>query len=127
MRTCDNRFYWLSTDSIDAQHLNTMKGWNDRTRPAGLHARITPRNEPLGGGKVRVWTQVLLRTYGVRQVSIWLGPNMADFTNPVVVHHNGSPITRDIKIQPSYQIMLEDFFQNWDRQRLFFARVDVKV
>src|SRR5262245_51267407 len=142
MRECDNRFYWLTTGSIVPSRINAFKGWSDRILPATLQASILSANQvdikvnpkdpqinPKAGiiDKVRIWNQINLRTQGVKQVTIWLGPNMIDFTKPVVVRHNTTQMGSQMKIQPSLQTMLEDFLHNWDKQRLFFAKIDLKV
>jgi len=44
-----------------------------------------------------------------------------------VVRHNSAQIGSQLKLQPSLQTMLEDFLYTWDRQRLFFAKIDLKL
>jgi hypothetical protein len=51
---------------------------------------------------------------------------MIDFTKPVRVRVNGTTIGNDRIIAPNPAVLLEDFFVNGDRQRLFYAKVDMK-
>src|SRR5262249_16612249 len=37
MRAGDNRFYWISSDTIDPRHINAVPGWN----PARLAATLS--------------------------------------------------------------------------------------
>jgi predicted esterase len=129
MRASDNRFYWLSTDEIDPRHLNDPARWVPGIQPASMLAYISVSNETItkGGQKeARIYTQVNVQTKGLRQISVWLAPHMVDFTKPVRVRVNGSSLGGDRVIIPDPSVLMEDFFYNGDRQRLFFARVDLR-
>src|SRR5262245_24728965 len=76
--------------------------------------------------KVQVWNQINLRTTGIQQITIWLAPNMIDFTKPVAVTHNGKQLGQRM-VQPSIATMLEDFLHTWDRQRLYLAKLSLKL
>jgi pimeloyl-ACP methyl ester carboxylesterase len=137
MRETDNRFYWLTTDSIQPHCLNSIADWKHQKLAAKLQANILAANQadikvnPKDKGavldKVRIWNQINLRTSGVKQVTVWIGPNMIDFTKPVVIRHNSTQMGGQIKVQPSVQTLLEDFLYHWDRQRLFFAKIELKL
>ena len=50
-RVTDNRFYWLSSDSINPKCINGDPNWSPRVSPATVYARIddlekTPAEEP---------------------------------------------------------------------------------
>jgi hypothetical protein len=114
MRETDNRFYWLSANALDPRVLNHAgKAWNQRTVPAKLQARIFTDN------------QINVRTFGVRELTLWLGPGAVNYAQKVRVNINGAVLVR--LVTPSVETLLEDFCQQGDRQRLFWARIDLKV
>src|SRR5262249_28824637 len=93
MRDGDNRFYWLTAESINPQCVNSAKNWVKRAQPAEFQANImsanavdvkldpkNPKIDPkaLAVDKVRIWNQINVRTTGAKQVTVWLGPNMID-------------------------------------------------
>jgi predicted esterase len=140
MRDCDNRFYWLTTDSIHPNCINSSKEWAKGKRPAEFQAQLTsaasvdfkldPKNPKLDPkkpivDKVRTWNQINVKTYGLKQVTIWLGPNMIDFTKPVIIYHKGDQLKQRM-VHPSLATLLEDFLHQWDRQRLFLAKIELK-
>ncbi len=138
-RTCDNRFYWLSTEpkSILPHCLNSARNWDNRTQPAFMLGQIRTGNQvnlkfvdPKKDGvadNVRIWNQINVTTSGLKQLTIWLGPNMIDFTKPTAVIHNGQRVGGARKIQPSLTTLLDDFYYTGDRQRVFFAKIDINL
>jgi pimeloyl-ACP methyl ester carboxylesterase len=114
MRLTDNRFYWLTTDEVQGLYVNKVPKWNARLTPAMLQASIFSDNK------------IYVRTTGVNQVTVWLGPSMIDFNKKVTLRINGRD-SRPIQVRPSLEIMLDDFFQRGDRQQLYFARVAAKL
>jgi len=60
----------------------------------------------------------------LKQVSVWLGRDMVDFTKPVNINVNNVPRWINKEIKPHLATLMEDFYPRGDRQRLFFARVD---
>ena len=92
--------------------------------------KLDPKNPKLDPkkpivDKVRTWNQINVKTYGLKQVTVWLGPNMIDFTKPVVIYHKGEQLKQRM-VQPSLTTLLEDFLHQWDRQRLFLAKIELK-
>ncbi|MCI0680702.1 MAG: hypothetical protein L0Y71_01245 [Gemmataceae bacterium] len=124
LRECDNKFYWIGTNEIDERFLTDGASFQLSTRPATLQASIGIGNEA-GGNKARIWNQINIRTSGVKQVSVWLAPNMIDFTKPVVFRVNGVQRGNQRVIVPSLPDMLEEYYQSGDKERLFYAKVDV--
>jgi pimeloyl-ACP methyl ester carboxylesterase len=112
-RPSDNRFYWVSTDSIDDRWTNDAADWNNRRSPATVQGRILPGN------------QIHLHTRGLKQLTVWLGSGMIDFGKPASVSINLAPRVGNRKVQPSIATLLEDFYLQGDRQRLFVARIDL--
>ncbi|HWY85834.1 MAG TPA: hypothetical protein VNX28_03865, partial [Gemmataceae bacterium] len=127
MREGDNRFYWLSTDAIDPRYLNNAASWVRSIQPATMVAGISVGNELVvkGGEKeAKIVTQINIHTKGIRHLSLWLAPEMVDFTKPIRVRVNGSILWSDRVYAPDPALLMEDFFYNGDRQRLFYKRLD---
>ncbi len=127
MRTGDNRFYWLSTEEVLPKHLNDYRSWSNTIQPATLQASVGVGNETDLKSGAKIWSQFNIRTYGVRQVSLWIAPNQIDFTRPVVVRVNGQQVGGSRTIQPSLATLLEELYASGDRQRLFVARIDIRL
>lgn len=132
MRETDNRFYFLSTDHVLERHLNDVSAWVATKAPATLQASIGTVNtiEGKAGGGVggaRIQNVISVRCSGVKQLSIWLTPTMIDFSKPVSVRVNNSSVGKAQVITPDLPTLLEDFYQQGDRQRLFYARIDLKL
>jgi enterochelin esterase-like enzyme len=112
LREIDNRFYWLTTDSIAERHLLETGRFNNQVAPATLQGRISEGN------------QININVRGLHEVTVWLGQGMIDFTKPVTVRINGGLMMANRKVTPSLSTLLEDFFQRGDRQRLFWAKLE---
>jgi hypothetical protein len=121
MRQCDNRFYWLSTDEVESRRCNSVEGWNNRVVPATMTARIDPASN-----------EIKVQTSGIRLLSIWLGrnakgENMVDFDKPVTVFVGLTVRVNSRRITPSLDVLLKDLAERGDRQRLFLAKIDLKL
>jgi pimeloyl-ACP methyl ester carboxylesterase len=125
-REFDNKFYWLATDSIDERNITDAADYKTSTRPALLQASIAVGNEA-GGKTAKIWNQISIRTTGIKQVSVWLAPNMIDITKPVLIRVNGVQHGNPRVIPASLPTMLEEYFQSGDKERLFYAKVDLKL
>jgi hypothetical protein len=113
MRPTDNHFYWLSGEGLHEQHVNNARKWSPRVGAAYLQARS------MEGNRINV------NAHGFRRVDIWLGPGMIDFDKPVQVYLNSRLLWSHRKVTPNLATLLEDFALRGDRQRLFFAKVEV--
>ena len=81
-----------------------------------------------GGQKeARIYTLVNIQTNGLRQLTLWLSPEMVDFTRPIRLRVNSTLVGAERIIPPNPAVLMEDFFYNGDRQRLYFAKVDFKL
>lgn len=126
-RTGDDRFYWIGTSAIAPNRLFDSRV---KTAPATLQARISMGNELIklkDGATANIWNQIAIRTSGVGNVVVWFGPNMIDFTKPTVFRINSQQYGRPQDIQPKLETMLEEVYRSGDRQRLWFARVEVRL
>jgi pimeloyl-ACP methyl ester carboxylesterase len=114
MRKTDDRFYWLSTKSISDRQVNDAKSWNNNIAPASFQGNVY-----LDGNSINVTVR------NMRQVTVWLGRDMIDFTKPVTINVNGQIRWMNKRVEPSLPTLMEDFYARGDRQRLFFAKVDI--
>ena len=111
MRSCDNRFYWLSTEEIHPAHVIDDGKWSERVLAATLQGRFYQNT-------------LTITARHCKQLSVWLRPDMIDFGTPFTVRINQVIRWNGRVVQPSLATMLEDFYQRGDRQRLFWARLD---
>jgi hypothetical protein len=127
MRPGEQRFYWLGTDSISENCINSPNAWGKTIRPATLQGNISVGNEAKAGGKdAKIWNHINLRSSGVKQLTLWLAPNMIDFTKPTLIRVNSTQQGLARVIPPDPIVMLEDFNHWGDRQRLFYAKVELR-
>jgi hypothetical protein len=114
MRPTDNRFYWLSADGLSNGYINDSRKW--KTQPAAaLQARIANSN------------QISVHVRGFKQVTVWLGQGMIDFDKPVTIYVSSRVRWANRKVEPNLGTLLEDFYLRGDRQRLFWAKVDITL
>ena len=86
----------------------------DPPRPVKFSAKIVDGNT------------VQAKAIGTRELTIWFGKGMVDYTKPVKVQvADAKPITQ--KITPEIPVLMEDLYERADRQRPYFARIDVRV
>ncbi len=126
LRATDNRFYWLSTDSINDLHLAADVRTLTTTKPATMQASIAVGNVADLKAGARIWSQVNIRTFGLKQVTLRLSPGMVDFTKQVAIRLNGNPVVGQRMVTPSVAVMLEELYATGDRQRLVFAKFDLR-
>jgi pimeloyl-ACP methyl ester carboxylesterase len=103
LRPTDNQFYWLSTDAPPASG----------AKPGKLRAQVYSDNS------------LHVKTSGVGRVTIWFAPKMLNYAEKVTIKLNGAAISK--QVTPNLDTLLENFYQTGDRQRMFFARLDLKV
>ncbi len=134
LRECDNAFYWLTTSAISPRCLAPTSdlGKNTRTLAATVAATISTAADLVvkkgRADKDNSWNHINVRTNGLEQLTIWLGPKMIDYAKPVQVRVNGGIAGRGNRmIQPSLHTLLEDLYQRGDRQRLYFAKIDLNL
>ena len=96
LREEDNHFYWISVEGLTAKKTYST-----------LVARV------LDGNRINI------ETYYIKHVRCWFGRGMIDFSKPVTVQR-GSTV-KTVTATPNLAVLLEDFLERGDRQRLFFA------
>lgn len=111
MRKSDNRFYWVQCDQIANNFLmKPPKG----SFPASINPDIrTDRN------------QVVIKTRGIKQFTIYFERDMIDWTKPLhlSVNDNTPPGYKSKILQPDLAVMLEEFRLSGDRKRLFLQKL----
>ncbi|MFL5245895.1 MAG: hypothetical protein ACJ8FY_27805 [Gemmataceae bacterium] len=110
MRSTDNHFYWLSTNTIAKRCLNEEAPWKGSRMAATMTATIK--------GNV-----ITARLYGIEDLTIWLGRGTVDFSKKVSVWVGNSMKIQNKTISPKLEVLLNDLFERGDRQRLFLDKV----
>jgi pimeloyl-ACP methyl ester carboxylesterase len=128
-RQSDNRFYWLSSDAIADRNLgeHAVEKWNSKFLPATFQADLSVGNKSEKSGDAKIWNQANLRVSGLKQLTFWITPGMMDFSKPLQLNVNGQFIGGHRKIAPSLETLLEEVYRTGDRQRLFVARIDLRL
>ncbi len=109
LRDSDNRFYWLQADKV----VTGKSG--GAIVPATLQ------------GDVRGSNLVEIKCERVKQLTVWLSSDMIDWTKPVKVQINTSVPQGWLKpklIEPSLEVLLEDYFERGDRRMLFLNKLE---
>ena len=111
MRPWDNYFWWAELGPLPGRSTVLPVNWppDSGVRPARTEGRILENN------------RVMLRT-GAERATVWLSPEMVDFSQRVAVSINGRTSTQ--RIEPRLDVLLEDVRTRGDRQYPFWARVD---
>jgi predicted esterase len=115
VRLTDNRFYWLSSDDIRPEStINPVLGGR-RATPAKFSARVVEGNT------------IELRALGMRQLTVWFGKGMMEYSKPVTVKldRTAKPVTK--VVTPDISVLMEDLYDRADRQRPFFAKMEFKL
>jgi hypothetical protein len=116
MRPWDNFFWWLEADGLPAKSMVAPENW-----PPPKNARPAPIN-----GK-RLETNKLIVTLPADKVTVWLSPDLVDFSQQLVVEvnrHNLSP--RDRIVRPDVNVLLEDVRTRADRQHPYWAKLSTQ-
>ncbi len=109
MRDWDNFFWWIEGRGFPS---SVMPGnWPTRNaRPTTVEGRMGNNNS------------LSARTASA-ETTIWLCPDVVDFNKPIRVTLNGNRVKGDD--QPSLEVLLEDVRTRADRQRPFWAKLQV--
>jgi pimeloyl-ACP methyl ester carboxylesterase len=114
VRLSDNRFHWLSSDDIRSERSMSPILGSSATTPAKFSAKILEGNA------------IEAKAFGMRELTIWFGRGMVDYSKPVRMKVNDGKSTTQ-KIVPKIDVLMEDLYERADRQRPYFERVDLKV
>ncbi len=129
-RNIDNRFYWFSCEAIDVprqwDHIGKMPIGN--YQPATFQANISLGNELVKTTKKdKIWNRIQVRVSGAKQVTLWLTPDMIDFTKPLETFVNGQQQGGLRDPEQRLETLLEEVHRSGDRQRLYVAKIDLKT
>ena len=113
VRLSDNRFHWLSAELKPERTMGSVKT-SEQTAPVKMWARIQDGNT------------IKASAIGARELTVWFGKGMVDYTKPVKVQVTDvKPVTKIVT--PEIPILMEDLYERADRQRPYFARLDFRV
>lgn len=109
MRPWDNFFWWIEG-----------RGFPREVHPQQWPTRSARTNEIYG----RITKQNTLRVKSSSEkTTIWLSPDVVDFSLPIDVKLDGNRLNRG-KIEPSLSVLLEDVRTRGDRLRPFWAKLE---
>jgi pimeloyl-ACP methyl ester carboxylesterase len=116
MRPWDNFFWWLEADGLPPKSMVAPANWPPphTVRPATVEGKRLETN------KVSVKLQA-------SKVTVWLSPDLVDFTQPLVVEVNNHSISpRDRNVHPDLSVLLEDARTRADRLHPFWAKLSTQ-
>ena len=114
---------------------NTMRPWDNffwwiegRNFPNSVH----PANWPLRNarptqvyGRVQKANHLLAKT-AAKQTTLWLSPDIVDFSKPIVITLNGRKLgIASGSTRPDPEVLLEDVRTRGDRHRPFWAKLQI--
>jgi hypothetical protein len=121
-RATDNRFYWIGAGNL----LSARQFDPSRPQPAA---------PAIISGDIKAGNTIVVTGNGARQVTIWLARDLIDWTKPLVVSVGGTPpLTVSVngsaptkwkpqRIEPSLEVLLDDFAERGDRRMLFLQKL----
>lgn len=114
LRPWDNFFWWLEVGEFPNKHMIYPTDWAGvRPIPAHVEGRVMPDN------------RLTAKTIG-RQTTIWLGPDFVDFSKPIRLTFNNRKVPDPPEgIRPNVSVLLEDVRTRADRQRPFWAKIEM--
>ena len=113
-RAGDRYFWWFETTQLNPDKLVHPLLEPDRWDEYEIEASLNRENNA-----------VRIVKAAAKEYSIWLSPEMVDFTKKVTIDAKGT--TRRYDINGSTQVILEDVLGRADRQHPFWARVDAPL
>jgi predicted esterase len=115
MREWDNFFWWVELHDLPERAVVDPQSWPlpRGTLAAKTEAEINEKN----GINVRT---------SAAYATVWLAPEMVNFSQPVRVMVNGSRSKPgDPAVDPDIQVLLEDARTRADRRHVFWAKIDL--
>jgi pimeloyl-ACP methyl ester carboxylesterase len=113
MRSFDNFFWAVEVSGFPAGKSVDPARWPPKGRPLLVSAHVTANN-------------ILRVKSGADDITVWLAPELLDFTKPIEVKFNGGRFGgRQEEIRPDIGVILEDVRTRGDRQHPFWARVEL--
>jgi pimeloyl-ACP methyl ester carboxylesterase len=113
MRPWDNFFWWLEADGLPPKSMVAPANWppSKNTRPAPIQGKRLESNK-------------LVVNLQASKVTVWLSPDLVDFSQQLAVDVNGRNISpRDRMVRPDLSVLLEDVRTRADRQHPYWAKL----
>jgi hypothetical protein len=134
MRTPHNR--WITIRTVGngklAYHIITRPGWSPsrtETRETFLKQEFKTEDALIQAGRVEAWNQgdnrFCIKTENVLRFSLWLHPQMVDFSRAIVIELNGKPHT--IRPTPSLLDALHSYERHRDWGLIYHSEVVMDV
>ena len=114
MRDWDNSFWWLELQDLPEKAVVAPENWPP---PAGLLPVLTKAS-------VKEKNTIFVNT-GAGRAVVWLSPELVDLKQPVRLTVNGVRLKSTPIIEPDLTVLLEDVRTRGDRQRVFWAKVEM--
>src|SRR5205085_289826 len=113
VRFSDNHFQWLSAEMKPERMMGNVMT-SKQTSPVKVSGSIVDGNT------------VKASAIGAREMTIWFGKGMLDYTRPVKIQiPDVKPVT--VTIAPEIPVLMEDLYERADRQRPYFAKKEFKL
>jgi dienelactone hydrolase len=114
LRPWDNFFWWLECQEFPEQLMMHPTDWSGRrARPARIEGKVLADNR-------------LAAKTPAAQTTIWLRPDIVNFSKPLKLTINGRQLpAAKTNVQPDHVVLLEDVRTRADRQRPFWAKIEI--
>jgi predicted esterase len=112
LRPWDRFFWWVEIDGPPPRTVVLPEAW-----PPGVGSR------PLSIEAKKGVTNTLVVRSGAERTSVWLAPELIDFSQPLTVTVDGRRVHRG-PISPDAAVLLEDLRLRSDRQHPFWAVIE---
>lgn len=109
IRKSENSFYWLDSRGFRSEHFPEDVFSVKKSKP--IYVKATPGNT------------VYVQTPGT-SATLWLTPELVDFDERVRIRFNTRYLPRDF-VKPSMETLLTRLRETGDRQRLYWAKVEM--
>jgi dienelactone hydrolase len=119
MRPWDNFFWWIECGPFPEKLMMAPEAWRKRgARSAEVSGKM------LGAERIGKSNRLAARS-SASVTTIWLSPELVDFSKPIHVSLNGDKLSgRGQSIRPDLGVLLEDVRTRGDRLHPFWAKLE---
>jgi pimeloyl-ACP methyl ester carboxylesterase len=115
-RPWDNFFWWVEWEGMPEKLMVLPEDWGKKK--GGGAYRVNSRIATGTGGGSSIFV-----TGGASRITLWLSPEVVNFTKPITMLVNGSRRTTKLEeLRPSIDVILEDVRTRGDRLHPFWAK-----
>jgi predicted esterase len=113
MRSWDNFFWWVEVGKLPPRGIVEPEQWPPprNTTPVKISANVLATNGVTTNG-------------GLGDVTVWLSPEVVDFSRPMAIRVGSTSILKGSRVEPDLRVLLEDVRTRADRQHPFWAKVE---